>query len=117
MTDRLASLYPAHLQTVRERHDRALADTGFDHAVIFAGAPHMIFLDDMPYPFKANPHFKSWVPVVDNPYCFIVYTPGKKPRLVFYQPVDYWHKPAATPSGYWIGHFDIQIIGAPEEAR
>ena len=117
MTDRLASLYPPHLQTVRERHDRALAETKFDHAVIFAGAPHMIFLDDMPYPFKANPHFKSWVPVADNPYCFVVYTPGKKPRLVFYQPVDYWHKPAATPSGSWVGHFDVQMIGAPEDAR
>ena len=117
MADRLASLYPAHLQSLKERHDRALAETGFDHAVIFAGAQHMIFLDDMPYPFKANPHFKAWLPVVDNPYCFVVYTPGNKPRLVFYQPVDYWNKVADTPAGYWVEHFDIRTIGSAEDAR
>jgi len=61
MADRLASLYPAHLQSLKDRHDRALAETGFDHAVIFAGAHHMIFLDDMPYPFKANPQLKAWL--------------------------------------------------------
>jgi len=47
MADRLASLYPAHLQSPRP--------------VIFAGAHHMIFLDDMPYPFKANPQLKAWL--------------------------------------------------------
>src|SRR5262249_27560092 len=82
MTDRLASLHPAHIATVKERHDRALRESGYDHAVISGGALHGIFLDDMTYPFKVNPHFKSWVPVVDNPHCFIVYTPGSKPRLV-----------------------------------
>ncbi|MCU1347980.1 MAG: Xaa-Pro dipeptidase [Acidobacteria bacterium] len=112
-----AQLYPAHLATLRERHDRALAEHGFDHLLIFAGAQRMIFLDDMPYPFKVNPHFKAWLPVLDNPHCFLVYTPGEKPRLVFYQPVDYWYKPAETPSGFWVGHFDIRIITTPEEAK
>ena len=34
----------------------------------------------MPYPFKVNPHFKMWVPVLDNPNCFVIYTPGVKPN-------------------------------------
>ena len=63
---------------------RALADSKFDHAVIFSGALHYQFLDDMPYPFKVNPHFKAWVPVTDNPNCFVVYTPGLKPKLLYY---------------------------------
>jgi len=71
----------------------------------------------MTYPFKVNPHFKSWVPVVDNPHCFIVYTPGRKPRLVYYQPVDYWYKVAGTPEGYWVGQFDIRVIADPNQAR
>jgi Xaa-Pro dipeptidase len=117
MTDKLAQLYPDHITTLIGRHDRALADEGFDHLLIFAGSQRMIFLDDMAYPFKVNPHFKSWVPVVDNPHCFLVYTPGMKPRLVFHQPVDYWHKPAETPSGFWTEQFDISMIATPEEAK
>jgi Xaa-Pro dipeptidase len=88
MNDRFAELYPQHLETVKARHDKALAETGYDHIIIFGGEIHIQFLDDTYYPFKVNPHFKSWVPVVDNPHCFIVYTPGQTPRLVYYQPVD-----------------------------
>ena len=114
--DTLAQLYPSHLDTVRERHDRALAATGYDHVLIFAGAQRMQFLDDNPYPFKVNPHFKAWVPVIDNPHCFVAYTPGEKPTLVYWQPVDYWYKPAATPRGWWVGHFDVRIIASPDDA-
>jgi len=117
MNDRFAALYPQHLETVKARHDKALAETGYDHIIIFGGEIHIQFLDDTYYPFKVNPHFKSWVPIVDNPHCFIVYTPGQTPRLVYYQPVDYWYKPAAAPSGYWTGHFDIRVIDTPEKAK
>lgn len=117
MTDKLPSLYADHLRTMRERHDRALAATGFDHIVIFSGAQRYLFLDDMPYPFKVNPHFKTWVPLVDNPNCFLVYTPGERPRLIFHQPVDYWHKPPETPPGWWVEHFDLRIITRPEDAQ
>src|SRR6266496_3062191 len=61
MGDRLADLYPTHVQTLKQRHDRALGDSGFDHAIIFAGAIRVAFLDDMFYPFKPNPHFKAWL--------------------------------------------------------
>jgi len=84
---------------------------------IFGGEIHIQFLDDTYYPFKVNPHFKSWVPVVDNPHCFIVYTPGKTPMLVYYQPVDYWYKPASAPSGYWVDQFDVRVIGTSEAAK
>ena len=81
MSDKLAALYPDHLSTLKARHDKALAASGYDHFVAFAGNPHTIFLDDMDYPFKANPHLKYWAPIVDNPFCFVVYTPGRKPKL------------------------------------
>lgn len=116
MTDRLADLYPAHLQTLKDRHDRALAAAGFDHLIIFAGALRYAFLDDNAYPFRPNPHFKLWVPVIDNPNCYLLYTPEQMPRLLFFQPADYWYKPADTPTGYWPRHFDLRIIRTPEEA-
>jgi len=117
MTDRLAGLYPLHIQTLKQRHDRALAETGYDHVILSAGAIHTAFLDDNPLPFKPNPHFKAWVPILDNPNCYVVYTPTKKPVLIYFQPVDYWYKPAGSPSGYWVDHFDIKVIGKPEDAK
>src|SRR5258706_8093129 len=112
-----AALYPQHFETVKARHDRALAEAGYDHVIIFGGEIHIQFLDDTYYPFKVNPHFKSWVPVVDNPHCFIVYSQRQTPRLVYYQPVDYWYKPAGAPSGYWVDHFDVRVIGTAEAAK
>jgi Xaa-Pro dipeptidase len=115
--DKLASLYPNHLDTVRDRYAAALAGSGFDRTVIFSGAERYLFLDDMPYPFKVNPYFKSWLPIVDNPHCFIVYEPEKRPLLVYWQPIDYWYKRAGAPSGYWTSHFDIEVIGNETDAR
>jgi len=113
----LGALYPAHIRTVRERTDQALAEAGFDAIVIAAGDLRIQFLDDAPYPFKVNPHFKWWVPIVDNPNCFVVYQPGSKPSLVYYQPVDYWYKPAGTPSGFWVDQFDIKVIADAAHAK
>jgi len=117
MTDRLPDLYSDHISTLKQRADRALAEAKFDHLVVHAGSQRLQFLDDMYYPFKVNPQFKAWVPVVDNPHCWIVYTPGQKPRLIYWQPVDYWHKPADTPSGFWVEHFDIRMIADPGDAK
>jgi Xaa-Pro dipeptidase len=67
--DSLDAHYAAHLSTQRARADRALAATGFDCLVIHSGVPPIQFLDDQDYPYKVNPHFKAWVPVLDNPRC------------------------------------------------
>jgi Xaa-Pro dipeptidase len=110
MSDALAALYPKHLATLRERTDTALAAGGFDHLVVPAGRPLTRFLDDQDYPFVVNPHFKHWLPLTDAPGSWLVYTPGKKPKLVFLQPRDYWHVVPEAPSGYWVEHFEIVVI-------
>src|SRR5436305_699618 len=116
MPEQLSALYHDHLNNFRERTDRALSETGFDHLVIAAGALHVAFLDDNAYPFRPNPHFKWWVPIIDNPNCLIVYTPSKKPQLIYYQPVDYWYKPAGAPSGFWVDSLDVHVIGDARHA-
>ncbi|TBR36863.1 MULTISPECIES: Xaa-Pro dipeptidase [Dyella] len=115
MIDLLALHYPDHIATLRDRADKALAKGGFDHLVIAAGAPIRKFLDDQDYPFVASPHFKQWLPLTDAPGSWIVHTPGKKTRLIFLQPHDYWHVVPEAPSGYWAGQFDITIVRTPEE--
>ncbi len=116
MNDALARHYPAHLETVQKRFGMALAAAGFDAVAVFAGSPHTQFLDDMDYPFRVNPHFKNWLPLTHAHDSFVVYVPGYKPVLVFYQPEDYWYLPPDPPAGYWVEHFDIRIIKRPEDA-
>jgi len=111
----LAALYPAHINTVMARHDDALEKTGAAHAVVFSGGSKVAFLDDHSYPFMANPHFVAWAPLIALPLSYIVYTPGEKPVLLYYQPRDYWHSVPGTPNGYWTPHFDIRIVHTIEE--
>lgn len=112
----LAALYPQHIETYRKRHDYALEKAGANHVVIFSGNPKYAFLDDLSYPFKANPHFASWAPLTNLPLSYIVYTPGEKPRLIYLQPHDYWHVVPDAPDGYWTAHFDIRIVRSVEDA-
>lgn len=117
MSDLLARLYPDHLVTLRQRADAALARAGFEHLVVAAGVPPYEFLDDRPYPFAVNPHFKHWLPVTRAPGSWLAYTPGQKPKLIYLQPHDYWHVVPDAPAGYWVEHFDIVTIREPRQAR
>lgn len=114
---KLAQLFTDHVDTVRAHFDEALAAGGFEQVVIHSGSLHGQFLDDMPYPFKVNPLFKYWLPVTDNPECFVIYRPGDKPVLLFHRPVDFWHKVADAPKGFWTDAFDIRLLDDPAKAR
>jgi Xaa-Pro dipeptidase len=111
----LGALYGDHLRTVTARHDHALEEAGASGAVIYSGNPKLSFLDDYYHPFKANPHFMSWVPLTALPFSYIVYTPGETPVLIYYQPHDYWHVVPGAPDGYWTSHFDIRVVHSIED--
>jgi len=113
----LSALFDDHLRIQRQRTDAAMVACKVDTLAIHAGSPHMLFLDDHPYTFKPNPHFKLWVPLEDPVDCWLVYRAGEKPRLIFLQPADYWHKPPSLPHGFWTHHFQIEVIREPGEAR
>ncbi|MGD0492328.1 MAG: Xaa-Pro dipeptidase [Steroidobacteraceae bacterium] len=110
-------LYAEHLQTLTRRADAALEAFGFDALVVHAGSPPTLFLDDQAYPYKVNPHFKSWVPIVDNPQCILVYVPGARPRVLFHQPSDYWHQPACMPREPWCDSVDLTPMPDPAKAK
>ncbi|WP_028116952.1 Xaa-Pro dipeptidase [Ferrimonas senticii] len=105
--DAIAQHYPQHIATLRQRSDALLAEHNLAGMVIDAGYPAAIFLDDMEYPFKANPHFKQWVPLTDNPHCMLVIRQGAKPQLLFYRPVDFWHKVAPLPTESWVEQVEL----------
>ena len=112
----LDSLYAEHLRTLMRRTDAALSATGFDALVVHAGSPPMQFLDDQAYPYKVNPHFKAWVPIVDNPQSILIYVPGSRPRVLFHQPDDYWHQPAGMPHEPWTQAVDLVPLKDPQAA-
>jgi Xaa-Pro dipeptidase len=112
----LDALYPDHLREQLKRADSALERGGYDHLLIPSGEEIYAFLDDQTYPYRANPHFLSWLPLTRNPGCWIVYTPGRKPKLVYFQPEDYWHVAPTAPTGYWVEHFELIVIRVPEQA-
>ncbi len=112
----LDQLYQPHLHTVMRRTEQSLAASGFDALVIHAGCPPTQFLDDQDYPFKVNPHFKAWVPIVDNPRCILVFAPGGGLKVLFYQPNDYWHKPAALPQAPWTAAVELIAMDDPAKA-
>ena len=113
---RLPELYPPHLDTLQARAAEALRRAGRDHLVIPSGTLHYQAFDDRDYPYAVNPHFKAWLPLTQAPGSWLVVTPGRRPRLLFLQPRDYWHVVPEAPSGYWVEHFDIEVIRTAEEA-
>ena len=109
-TEKLAALYPAHLEIVKSRYDDALAATNYDAVVIGAGIEIARFLDDQSYPFQANPHILQWLPLLQHPESVLVYRPGEMPRLLVYQPGDFWHAPPELPATPWAEHFDMVTL-------
>ncbi|MFT3761232.1 MAG: Xaa-Pro dipeptidase [Pseudoxanthomonas sp.] len=111
-----APLYAEHLIELKRRADEALARGGFDHLVVPSGTQHWQAFDDRDYPYAVNPQFKHWLPLTKLPHSWLVYTPGRKPTLIYHQPRDYWHVVPGAPRGWWVEHFDIHVIRNPDEA-
>lgn len=109
------SAYADHIATVKARFDAALAATGFDSVLIYAGQPRVAFLDDNPAPYKVNPLFKYWVPVIESPKSAVFYQPGQKPVVFLFKPRDFWHAEVKTPEEEWQQHVELVVIDSQEK--
>lgn len=108
--DLLAHYYHAHIAELNRRVAEAVSREALSGLVIHSGQPQRMFLDDIDYPFKVNPHFKAWLPLLDNPHCWLVVNGHDKPQLIFYRPVDFWHKVADIPEVFWTEHVEIKLL-------
>lgn len=106
----LASLYPAHINELQIRTKNVLNRENIDGIVIHSGKELKVFLDDNSYPFKVNPHFKHWLPLVSVPNSWLIVNGSDKPTLIYYQPVDFWHKIEVLKEDYWNEFFDIKVL-------
>ncbi|HMB44027.1 MAG TPA: Xaa-Pro dipeptidase, partial [Luteimonas sp.] len=116
MTADPSILYAAHLDVMQSRATAALERGQLDHLVVPSGTLHYQVFDDRDYPYAVNPQFKAWLPLTRNPGSWLVFTPGKRPRLIYLQPRDYWHVVPEAPSGAWTAHFDVVVIRTADEA-
>ena len=78
--------YKNHIAVLQERTATILQQQAIDSLIIHSGQLKMAFLDDHAYPFKVNPHFKHWLPLVNNPNCTLLVNGVDKPTLIFYRP-------------------------------
>ena len=101
---------------MQSRASAALERGQLDHLVVPSGTLHYQVFDDRDYPYAVNPQFKAWLPLTRNPGSWLVFTPGKRPTLIYLQPRDYWHVVPEAPSGSWTAHFDIIVIRTADEA-
>lgn len=105
-----AAQYAQHIQTLQQRTQEAIQRDGIEGLIIHSGQAKHQFLDDNHYPFKVNPQFKAWLPVLDNPNCWLVVDGVNRPKLIFYRPLDFWHWVPDEPSDFWAQHFDIVLL-------
>lgn len=112
----LSILYRQHLDEIKQRAAIALDRGGFTHLIVPSGTRHYQVFDDRDYPYAVNPQFKAWLPLTQAPESWLVFTPGQRPKVIYYQPFDYWHVVPDAPGGWWVEHFDVVVIRKPEEA-
>lgn len=111
------SLYAAHVAEIQKRWEASLEAEQFDAAVVHSGSPMYSFLDDYEYAFRPNPHFLAWLPLTSHPDSVLVVVPGERPRLVYFQPDDYWYLPPSDPEPWWAEHFTIEVVRDTDEWR
>ncbi len=117
-------MVPQHLQSQYLRHiaDQfsqtvdTLQALEFDALLISAGEILHPFRDDVDYPFKVNPYFRSWLPLLDRPGCYLwISAKSAKPTLFYYQPQDIWHQINPLTDNAVLQAFDVVVISSQRE--
>lgn len=117
MKEDYRSLYAAHVAEMSRRWEASLEAEKYDAAVVHSGSPLYGFQDDYEYAFRPNPNFLAWLPLTHHPDSVLMIVPGERPRLVFYQPQDYWYLPPSDPEPWWADHFDVEVVADSDAWR
>jgi len=103
-------LYGRHIEQRREQIDTLLSELGFDALLIHSGRPHNRLFDDQHPPFRAHAPFAALLPLPFAVDALLELRGGRKPRLWYCQPEDFWHLPPAEPETWWADHFEIERV-------
>jgi Xaa-Pro dipeptidase len=117
MTVDWSKLHREHVGQLERRYARALGDNGYDAIVIHSGVARLRSeYDDQYWPLRPTPEFQHWLPLA-QPDCALLVRIGQRPRLVWTQPPNFWEKPAAPESDFWLAQFDIVVVEDPADVR
>ncbi|MGZ3407428.1 MAG: Xaa-Pro dipeptidase [Polyangia bacterium] len=112
-----SKLHRAHVSELERRYARALSENGYDGVVIHSGLPKSRSeFDDQFWALRPTPEFQHWLPLA-QPDCALLIRAGQRPKLVWTQPPNFWEKPAAVDSDFWLAQFDITVVEDPADAR
>ena len=103
----ISESYPKHVAQVQQCWENALEAEGYEAVLIHAGSKLASFLDDYEYPFRCNPHLLWWLPLTRHHDSALLVRPGRRPKLYYYQPDDYWYSPPADPESWWADEFEV----------
>lgn len=104
----MINLFKEHLASRINKIHGILNNHNFDQLIIETGEPDPYFLDDQDTPFRPNPHFAYLCPA-QGPGHVLQILPGKKPKLFFYSPQDFWHESSTLIDSFWNQEFDISF--------
>ncbi len=107
-------LYRSHVARRIADAERELAAAGYDRLLIHSGHSRPRFQDDYHGPFRAHPHFVSWLPLPRHADCLLEIRSGFRPKLWLVSPRDFWHAPPARPESWWADHFEIETLVSAE---
>ena len=107
-------LFGRHIEHRRQQIDALLSELGFDALLIHSGRPHHRLFDDQHPPFRAHAPFVALLPLPFAVDALLECRVGRKPRLWYCQPQDFWHLPPAEPAAWWGDHFEIERVDSPQ---
>ena len=108
------AIFKEHLRERVVSYSKVLEELLLPGIVISAGIPFTYFADDQDAPFVPTPHFSHWCPE-HGPYHLLVFSPGKKPKLLRYAPKDFWYDHSPSPQSFWQSEFEIEEFASKEE--
>ena len=104
-----------HLDQLGDRWANSLATSGRDIAIVAAGKARLDFQDDQGATFQPNPNFLQWIePRFASENSLLLLSQETRPKLLFYQPEDYWHA-TPPPPDHLDGEVDIEIFKTTED--
>lgn len=110
MSTTFNSHYPQHIEWLTDLFSRACQHAQYDGVVIHSGAAPTIPFDDNHHAYKVTPYFKYWLPVLAQQDCYLIIAPNETPKLLYFQPVDFWHKVHALGAPFWLDYFDVEVL-------
>jgi Xaa-Pro dipeptidase len=106
----LDGLYAEHVADLEKRYARALAENGWDTAIVHSGSlVKRSAFDDQYWPLRPVPHWQHWLPLAEADGALIVRA-GRKPTLVLTAARSIWERPAEPETRAYLDAFDLVTV-------